>query len=63
MSVRFITNFHADMVSTAEQLISMAGQGQKQTELSELIVKELEESFYYFVPKRLNFDKVEIFFG
>lgn len=50
------------MVSTAEQLISMAS-SQKQTELSELIVKELEESFYYFVPKKLNFDKVEVFFG
>ena len=46
------------MVSTAEQLISMASSSQKHTELSELIVKELEESFYYFVPKKLNFDKV-----
>ena len=51
------------MVSTAEQLISMASSSQKHTELSELIVKELEESFYYFVPKKLNFDKVEVFFG
>lgn len=26
-------------------------------------MKELEETFYYFVPKKLNFDKVEVYFG
>jgi hypothetical protein len=50
------------MVSTAEQLIAMANVP-KSPELSDLIVKELEESFYFFVPKELAFDKIELYFG
>lgn len=41
----------------------MANGTSKATELSELVVKELQESFYYFVPQKLNFDRVELYFG
>ena len=50
------------MVSTTEQLIAMANMP-KSPELSDMIVKELEESFYFFVPKDLCLDKVELYFG
>lgn len=61
VGLNILKQFHTDMAGSVEQVMSMM-QNKKQ-DLSEITMKILEGCYMYSKLKKLNFDRLEYYFG